>query len=88
MLQEGDISRDDLKALEERYSKILQIRDPSIHETEELALAARRAYVVTGLESVRLNGALLEENQAVKLRQASVVRNCQAVLSKFLKQRE
>ena len=88
LAREDLVKLDDLKALQKRYRKILDVREPSIRQTEQLALAARRAYAWTGLETIRLNTALLEENQAVKIRQASVVRSSLAIVSKMVKDME
>ena len=84
LLNESNVSTEDLRDLKQHYLEILKHRDASIQETEEHARLSRQLFVLSGLESVRLNGALLEENQAVKLRQRAIIGQCVDILSRFL----
>lgn len=76
------LDKDDIRTLKDYYEEALKIRDQSIKEAESLALASRKTYVLTGLESVRLDGALLEDVQSIRLRQGTILKNCLTILSK------
>lgn len=86
LLHGVSLDKNDIPTLKNYYEGALQIRDQSIKETEALAVASRQMYVLTGLESVRLNGALLEDIQSVRIRQGTILKQCLAILSSKLAQ--
>lgn len=83
LLTESTLDTNDISALTTYYKDALKIREKSIKETESMGLASRQMYVLTGLESVRLNGALLEDIQSIRLRQGTILKNCIEILSKL-----
>ena len=83
LLHSVTLDTNDIRTLKVYYEDALKIRDQSIKETEDMALSSRQMYVLTGLESVRLEGALLEDIQSIRLRQGTILKHCLATLSKL-----
>ena len=83
LLRDITLDKNDISTLKDYYEGALKIREQSIKETEKLSLASRQMYVLTGLESIRLNGAILEDIQSIRLRQGTILKQCLAILSKL-----
>lgn len=84
LLADTNLSADDISALKIYYSDALKIKEKTTKESEDMALKSRILYVSTGLESVRLNGALIEAGQSINLRQRTILKLCLQILSKCL----